>query len=278
MELTPRAQRVLPPMFEAVTGQQISEERLWRVGTMLGPICKARGIASLDELTARLHGDQVLVGAVIDALLNNETSFFRDASAFRVIGSELLPRLAEARAKEKRLRIWSAACSTGQEVWSLAMLFAENAARWEGWTIDILGTDLSRSAIEKARDGLYTQFEVQRGLPIRQLMTFFDQVLDEGWRVRTPIPGIRVSFTRHNLIGPAPVGGPYDLILCRNALLYFSAERRRDVLDRLRKAIAPDGALMLGAGETPTGICECFEVDPNMLTIYRPVTCKSLAA
>lgn len=262
--------RYIASIFEDATGQRLSEEREWRIETTLTPMCRARNIDSLSSLANLLRrtGEDRLRSEVIDSLLNNETSFFRDPSAFHLLTSGVLPQLREQRGRERRLRIWSAACSTGQEAYSLAMLFAEDAA-WEGWSIEILGTDISAAAIARARDGLYTQFEVQRGLPIRRLVEWFDPVLDEGWRTRPDLAKL-VTFGRQNLLGPPPAGMRFDLILCRNALLYFANDRRNEVLDRLAAAIAPDGALMLGAGETPSNGCHRFTADPDLRTIYRP--------
>jgi chemotaxis protein methyltransferase CheR len=210
------------------------------------------------------HG---LRGEVVEALLNHETSFFRDLAVFRGFGEEGLTALAERRAGRKRLRIWSAGCSTGQEAYSIALLFASRPERWEGWTIDILGTDVSPAAIAQARDGLYSQFEVQRGLPIGELLARFDPE-GEAWRIRPALKS-RVTFTVHNLLDPTPPG-PFDAVLCRNVLLYFSAERRRIVLDRLASAIARDGLLMLGAGETVLGQTDAFQPDPVLRGLYRP--------
>jgi len=203
---------------------------------------------------------------VVEALLNHETSFYRDLSVFKAIGDEVLPALSEARAARKRLRIWSAGCSTGQEVYSLAFLFSKEKARWDDWQIDILGTDVSPQAIAQARNGIYSQFEVQRGLPIGDLISRFDQEGDD-WRIRSMLKA-RVSFSVHNLLDTPPAGR-YDIILCRNVLLYFSAERQRAVLDRLASAIAPDGMLILGAGETLLGQTDAFVPDPQLRGIYR---------
>jgi chemotaxis protein methyltransferase CheR len=275
---SPPEVRFMAGLFEDATGQRLGEDRVWRIEMTLTPLCRSRNICSLTALANRLgrSGEDVLRGEVIDALLNNETSFFRDPSAFHHLTATVLPQLRERRGREQRLRIWSAACSTGQEAYSLAMLFAEDPATWQGWTIEILGTDISGTAIHRARNGLYSQFEVQRGLPIRRLVDWFDPVLDEGWRVRPDLAGL-VTFGRQNLLGPPPAGARFDLILCRNALLYFSADRRNEVLDRLAAAIAPDGALILGAGETPSS-GHRFLADPDMLTIYRPGRPESRAA
>lgn len=262
--------RTIGGIFEQATGQRLGEDREWRIETTLTPLCRSQSIESLASLAGRLKrgGEESLRSAVVDALLNNETSFFRDASAFHHLSERVLPQMWDLRRRERRLRIWSAACSTGQEAYSLAMLFAEDPQRWAGWRIEILGTDISGRAIARARDGLYTQFEVQRGLPIRRLIEWFDPVLDQGWRVSPDLTAL-VTFGYQNLMGATPAGGPFDLILCRNALLYLSSERRGEVLDRLAGAIAPDGALMLGAGETPNSASNRFMADPDLLTIYR---------
>lgn len=269
MQVDRRAAVIIAGLFEKATGQRLSEDRFWRIGAALSPFCKARGIDSVEQLASMVErsADPELSLDMIDALLNNETSFFRDAKVFNQISNEILPNFAATRQDVKRLRLWSAACSSGQEVYSLAILFAEQAERWIGWKIEILGSDISRTAVNRARSGLYSQFEVQRGLPIRQLIAWFDPVLDQGWRAKSELTSL-VTFARHNLLGPPPAGR-FDLILCRNALLYFTPDRRRRVLEGLAGAIAADGALMLGAGETP-GDAGSFVADPRLLTIFRP--------
>lgn len=276
MEVGARAGLIIARLFEQATGQTLSKERFWRIGTTLSPFCRARGIESFDKLADVIERsmDPELSLDVIDALLNNETSFFRDTGVFRLLGEEILPGLSARRQQHKRLRIWSAACSTGQEAYSLAMLFAEQGERWQGWKIEILGSDISRSAVKQARGGLYTQFEVQRGLPIRHLINWFDPVLDQGWRAKPQLTSL-VQFTRHNLLGPPPAGR-FDIILCRNAMLYFSPERRHQLLEGLSLAIAHDGLLLLGAGETALGNSHRFVSDSVMHTVYRPAVHGSL--
>jgi len=278
VEVSSRAGLVIARLFEKATGQLLSQDRFWRIETTLSPLCRARGIESFDHLASALErsADPELSLDIIDALLNNETSFFRDTAVFKLIGEEVLSRLTATRQRDKRLRIWSAACSTGQEAYSLAMLFAEQGERWNGWKIEILGSDISRSAVGRARAGLYTQFEVQRGLPIRHLVNWFDPVLDEGWRAKPQLASL-VTFTRHNLLGPPPAGGRFDLILCRNALLYFSPERRHQMLEGLALAIAGDGVLLLGAGETALGSSNRFISDPALQTVYRPAGYAAVA-
>jgi chemotaxis protein methyltransferase CheR len=268
MEMTPLAARSLAGLLEQVTGQQLVSARRWRIETVLAPVMKAHGISSLDMLAAMAAQTSraALREAVVEALLNHETSFYRDLGVFRSIADDVLPTLRTARAERRRLRIWSAGCSTGQEVYSLALLFAAQEAAWDDWSIEILGTDVSPQAIAQARQGLYSQFEVQRGLPITDLLGRFDQEGDQ-WRIR-PAGRARIGFAVHNLMDPPPAG-QFDMILCRNVLLYFSAERRRQVLDRLALAVAPDGLLMLGAGETVMGQTDAFTPDPALRGIYR---------
>lgn len=277
MEVSDRAALVIAGLFEKATGQKLSEDRFWRIGTTLTPFCKARGIVSFDQLAAILvrSADPELSLDMIDALLNNETSFFRDPNIFNQIGQIILPRLAAERQGVKRLRLWSAACSSGQEAYSLAIMFAEQAERWQGWKIEVVGSDISRSAISKARSGLYSQLEVQRGLPIRQLLAWFDPVLDQGWRAKPELASM-VTFARHNLLGPPLAGGRFDLILCRNALLYFSSERKHQLLEGLSLALAGDGALLLGAGETALSNSNRFTSDPALPMVYRTANRTSL--
>lgn len=278
MEVSRRSALIIASLFEKATGQKLAEDRFWRIGTTLGPFCRARGIANFEELACTIgrSADPDLSLDMIDALLNNETSFFRDANVFSQISKEILPRLAGRREDVKRLRLWSAGCSSGQEAYSLAMLFADQPERWAGWKIEIVGSDISRSAISQARSGLYSQLEVQRGLPVRQLIAWFDPVLDQGWRVKAELSSL-VAFMRHNLLGPPLAGGRFDLILCRNALLYFSPERRHQMLEGLSLAIASDGVLLLGAGETALGHSNRFVSDADLPMVYRPAAHGSLS-
>ena len=206
---------------------------------------------------------------VVEALLNNETYFFRDRSPFDLLSRHSLPELAKKRHSNRRIKIWSAGCSTGQEVYSLAMLFAEQPLKWQGWTIDILGSDVSSSAIRRARDGSYTQFEVQRGLAVTQMIRWFEEKGDQ-WQASAQLRG-KARFMVHNLLEAPPQGGEpkFDIVLCRNVLLYFAPEMRRLAFSRLADACRPDGTLMLGAGETVIGQTKRFGADVNARGLYR---------
>jgi len=270
MQVSASAQRILASLLEARTGQQLATNRRWRVDTALAAIIRERGFATADELVAQLvsNKDRGLTDQVIEALLNNETYFFRDKLPFDLLVGGPIQRLAEARASTRRLAIWCAGCSTGQEAYSLAMSFAEDANRWRGWTIEIVGSDLSRSAIERARSGLYTQFEVQRGLPVMQMLRWFREEGAQQWRIADQLRE-SVRFETGNLIGAPPAPGRFDVILCRNVLLYFAPDMRRLAFNRFAGSIVPDGTLMLGAGETVLGQTDRFVSDPDCRGLYK---------
>ncbi|HEV2865241.1 MAG TPA: protein-glutamate O-methyltransferase CheR [Allosphingosinicella sp.] len=279
MEISLAAERILAGLLEARTGQRLNFSRRWRLDSALAAIMRERGFANMDQLVARIVGgrDAALSEAVIEALLNNETYFFRDRLPFDLLFAGPLKRLEQARAREKTLSIWCAGCSTGQEVYSLAMSFAENIAQWRGWKIDIVGTDLSRSAIARARAGVYSQFEVQRGLPIVQMVRWFEELGGGEWGI-APSLLEAVRFEAASLMDPPPRPGRFDIVLCRNVLLYFSPEMRRLAFTRLAQAVAPDGTLMLGAGETVIGQTEAFVSDPQCRGLYIPAPAAGAAA
>jgi chemotaxis protein methyltransferase CheR len=269
VQVSDSSSRILAGLLEARTGQQLTMNRRWRIETALSSLLRERGISTLDELiTILVMGKEpALSNQVVEALLNNETYFFRDRAPFDLLARHALPQLATRRDSTKRIRIWSAGCSTGQEVYSLAMLFAEDPAKWRGWTVDVLGTDVSSTVVDRARAGTYSQFEVQRGLGINQTIRWFEE-RDDGWRA---VEEIRksVRFQVHNLLESAPHPGEFDIVLCRNVLLYLTGDKRRMAFDRIASALAPDGWLMLGAGETVIGQTERFGADIDARGLYR---------
>lgn len=264
------SQRVLAGLLEERTGQQLANSRHPRVEAVLKPLMRERQITTLDQLAGlvAMGRDAALADEVVEMLLNHETLFFRELATFDLLIKGALPKLVASRpSASKRLRIWCAGCSTGQEAYSLAIGFAEQQDRWAGWTIEIIGTDVSPVAIDRARQGLYSQFEIQRGLGIKQVLNWFE-CENEQWRAR-PELRTRVSFQVHNLLVSPPLGGRFDAILCRNVLLYFSAERRQAVYDRLAGALAAGGVLMLGAAETILGQTQKFEPHSDCRGLYR---------
>ncbi|MFL6766241.1 MAG: CheR family methyltransferase [Sphingomicrobium sp.] len=271
MQISDSSSRILAGLLEARTGQQLTMSRRWRIETALSTLLREREIATLDELiTILVMGKEPsLSQKVVEALLNNETYFFRDRGPFDVLQRHALPELAQRREKSRRLRIWSAGCSTGQEVYSLSMLFAEEPDKWRGWTIDILGTDVSTACIDRARSGSYSQFEVQRGLGINQMIRWFEECAD-GWRAVEPLRK-PVRFQVHNLLEASPHPGDFDIILCRNVLLYLSPEKKTLAFERIAGAMAEDGWLMLGAGETVIGQSSKLGADVGARGLYRLV-------
>ena len=275
METREASHQIIAELLAARTGQHLTESRRWRVNSALAGIFREHGISNVDQLVCLLASPRTgpespdLSQDVVEALLNNETYFFRDKPTFDQLPQEIIPELASRRQDSKRLSIWSAGCSTGQEVYSLAMLFAEQKDRWHGWTIELLGTDVSHRAINAARSGLYSQFEVQRGLGVTQMLRHFDETAN-GWQIGED-PRRIVQFRQHNLLGPHPGRQPFDLVLCRNVLLYFDRKTRSAAFDLLANAVAPDGFLMLGAGETVIGQTDRFSPSPQRASFFEPL-------
>lgn len=271
MEISDSSRRILASLLEARSGQQLAMNRRWRIDTALAAIMRERGFDTIDQLVSRLvsRADPSLSDQVIESLLNNETYFFRDKLPFDLLLGGPVKRLEQARGRERRLSIWCAGCSTGQEAYSLAMSFADERLRWQGWTIEIVGTDLSKSAIARAKAGVYSQFEVQRGLPVMQMIRWFEELGGGDWRISQQLRD-QVRFEARNITEVPPGPGRFDIILCRNLLLYFAPDMRRLAFNRLAEACQPDGALMLGAGETVLGQTERFISDADCRGLYIP--------
>ncbi|MEE4201499.1 CheR family methyltransferase [Erythrobacter sp.] len=272
MDASPASYQYIADLLAERTGQHLTESRRWRVGTALSGVFREHGISNLDQLVClldeprRRSHDRDLATEVVEALLNNETYFFRDKPTFDQIPQLILPELRRRREQARRLSIWCAGCSTGQEVHSLAMLFEDQKADWEGWTIDILGTDISHKAIRAARAGLYSQFEVQRGLGVAEMLRHFDED-PAGWQIRDHVRHI-TRFQQDNVLSAPPARARFDLVLCRNVLLYFDHATRAVAFDRLAEALVHDGFLMLGAGETVVGQTRAFAPAPDLLSTY----------
>jgi len=265
--------QIVADLLAEHTGQHLTESRRWRVSSALAGVFREYGISNEDQLVCLIEGQhslaarRILTKQVVEALLNNETYFFRDKPTFDQLPDVILPNLACKRADTRRISIWCAGCSTGQEVHSLAMLFADNPERWHGWTIDLLGTDVSTRAIDVARGGLYSQFEVQRGLGVIEMLRHFDET-KEGWQVKDTTRAI-TRFQAHNVLEEPPARARFDLILCRNVMLYFDQPTRERAFSRLASAINADGFLMLGAGETVVGQTSSFVPVPKHASLYE---------
>ena len=264
---------VLAALLEARTGQQIASSRAWRLDTALKPLLRERGLDTLDQLVGLLLGgsDLEIGGRIVDALVNGESSFFRDAPVFDLIADALL-----AEAPRRRARIWSAGCAGGQEPLSLAMLLAERAESAGVSVPEIVATDVSEAALARGRAGRFTQFEIQRGLPVRRLMRWFDGEGDV-WTARGDLTRL-VHFRRMNLVADAPPGGRFDVVLCRNVLLYFCPATKAQAFATLADALRPGGLLVLGAGETVIGQTDLFRPSPRYRGLYERVAGSSRAA
>jgi chemotaxis protein methyltransferase CheR len=253
------------------SGLVLTRDKAYLIESRLLPVARKRRLKSVDELAAairaRPNGD--LARHVVEAMTTNESSFFRDIAPFEQFRSVVLPALMKSRAAGRQIRIWSAACSSGQEPYTLAMLVAEEQAKLAGWSVEILATDLSAEILVKAEAGLYSQFEVQRGLPIRYLIKYF-KPRSERWQIDEGVRE-RVRFRVFNLLDePASLGG-FDVILCRNVLIYFDQATKARVLGRLADVLAPDGFLFLGGAETVLGISDRFQAAAESRGLYRPV-------
>lgn len=266
--LSAAATQALTNLLEARTGQQLAAYRSWRLDVALKPLLRERDLQTLDQLVAQLMdcADPGLDEQIVDALVNAETSFFRDAPVFDLVRDAV----AAAEAEGRRPRLWSAGCATGQEPLSLAMLFAERAAQGGRAVPEILATDVSEGALARARAGRYTQFEVQRGLPIRRLLQWFDQAGDD-W-VAKPELTRTVQYRRLNLVADTPPPGRYDLVMCRNVLLYLAPAMKARVFASLAAALRPGGILVLGAGETVIGQTRLFEPSRDFRGLYEKTT------
>lgn len=264
-----RLHRQLADLLRKHSGQQLMPNRQWRVEMALKPVLRRHSIPGIDLLSSLLAGDgePTLVRECVEAMINNETCFYRDQANFALLTGPVLDSLREKRKSTRRLRIWSAACSTGQEAYSLAMHFAENPEKWAGWSIQIHATDVSTSALAQARKGRYSQFEIQRGLPVMLMLKYFDQQGTE-WQLKDPIRRA-VSFATHNQLEGARHMGVFDLILCRNMLMYLCDDNRRQVLGHLADSLTPDGFLMLGAAETVIGQTDRFEASREFRGFYE---------
>jgi len=247
--------------LKARSGLMIGPEKLYLLETRLAPILQSHGLRDLKALAERMRPGSALEREVVDAMTTNESLFFRDGKPFEALGTTLLPKLHAARPAGTSLRIWSAAASTGQEAYSIAMVVAGCAAAMPGREVEILGTDIARAPLARARLGLYTQFEIQRGLPMQMLVKHFAKE-DGQWRIA---PALRdaVQFRTWNLLSDLTPLGRFDVIFCRNVLLYFDPPTKRRVLEALARQMPHDGVLFLGGAETVLGLTDAFSLVPG---------------
>lgn len=249
------------------SGLIVTPEKMYLLESRLLPISQKQGVQGLEGLAQKMRAsrDPELQRQVVEAMTTNETSFFRDMTPFQRLKDDLMPHFLRARAAQKTLRIWSAACSSGQEPYTIAMVLKEYPAL-AGWKIEIVATDLSQEILAQAKSGVYSQFEVQRGLPIQMLMKYFTQQKD-SWAVKQELKDM-ISFRTANLLLDLSPLGQFDIIFCRNVLIYFDAPTKGKVLQVIKGMLRQDGAFFLGGAETVIGISDAFKPLPNVRGVY----------
>ena len=254
------------------SGLVLGEEKAYLLESRLNPIARKYEFESFDSLVMALRKktSNDLEFDVIEAMTTNESFFFRDQKPFDQFRDFVMPALLESRKARRRIRIWCAACAAGQEPYSLAMILKEIGAKLAGWSVEILATDLSRQVLRKAAEGRYTQFEVQRGLPIQYLVKYF-QKSEDKWQITNDIRQM-VTFKSFNLLGSFAGLGTFDIVFCRNVLIYFDQRTKTRVLENVAGTMAPDAFLCLGGAETVIGVSERFRLLPGHRGIYGLVT------
>ncbi|HEY4134983.1 MAG TPA: protein-glutamate O-methyltransferase CheR [Alphaproteobacteria bacterium] len=250
------------------SGLIVSKEKVYLLENRLAPIARLHGFSDLNALIEALRRKSApaLLDDVVEAMTTNESFFFRDGKPFDLFRDKVLPDLIAKRAATKTLRIWCAAASTGQEPYSLAMLLKEKAAALAGWKIHIVGTDISRKALDRAKAGIYSQFEVQRGLPVQMLVKYFDKSGDV-WQVKPDIRAM-VDYRLFNLLHDLRPLGQFDVVFCRNVLIYFDLPTKERVLDGISRLLTPDGSLFLGGAETVFGVSNLFKPCDGLHGLY----------
>ncbi|SMF76393.1 MCP methyltransferase, CheR-type [Tistlia consotensis] len=266
--MSPQDFDFIAQLLKQRSGLTIGPDKAYLLESRLNPVARKHGFNGLTDLIQglRLRGDQTLTRDVVEAMTTNESFFFRDTKPFDQFKRLVLPHLLEKRAAKRSFRIWSAACSSGQEAYSLSMILKEFEAKLAGWRVEMIATDLSTEILDKAKEGVYSQFEVQRGLPVQLLVKHFAQEGDR-WRIAPDIKRM-VTFRTFNLLDdPAPLG-QFDVVFLRNVLIYFDQPTKTKVLERVSRQMAPDGFLYLGGAETVLGISDKFQVFPGERGIY----------
>jgi len=237
----------------------LEPEKNYLIEARLSPVARANGFESVEELAASLAQSSFnsLHRRVVEAMTTNETSFFRDLYPFEALRRSVVPELLVTRAPERRIDIWCAACSSGQEPYSVAMLLKEHFPTLAGWKVSIIATDLSTAMLGRARAGRYSQLEVNRGLPAPLLVKYFTKV-ETDWVIRDDIRHA-VEYREMNLAESWPLLPAMDVVFLRNALIYFDVATKKDILQRMRRTLRPNGMLFLGGAETTLGLSDDFE-------------------
>ena len=267
--MNPSDYEYLRKLLKDHSGLDLSADKQYLIESRLLPLARKAGLADIGDLVQKMkNGSSSLIAQVVEAMTTNETFFFRDKVPFDHFREKIMPEMLQARASRKSLRIWCAAGSTGQEPYSLAICLKEMGAALGGWHVEIVATDLSNEVLEKSRAGIYSQFEVQRGLPIQMLVKYFKQT-GQLWQLNADIRAM-VQHRQLNLLHDFSQLGRFDVIFCRNVLIYFDQDTKTNIFGRLARAIEPDGFLVLGAAETVVGLTEAFKPIADRRGLYRP--------
>lgn len=263
----------------ARSGLSLTAEKRYLLESRLMPICRQKSFTVFSQLIQELKSGKAadLERTVVEAMTTNETLFFRDKTPFDILTNSMLPELLAARSSTRKLRFWCAAASTGQEPYSLAMTLDSLGAKLAGWKVEIIGTDISIECLEKAKAGIYNQFEVQRGLPVQLMLKYFKQVGDK-WHIADHIKAM-VQYRPLNLVRDFSALGEFDFVFCRNVLIYFDAPTKKSVLDRISTMLPPHGALVMGAAETVLGLSDKLSPHPRHRGLYStPVKGERIVA
>ena len=275
--MTPPDYEYLRKLLKDHSGLDLSADKQYLIESRLLPLSRKAGLAGIGDLVQKMKGGSAsTITQVVEAMTTNETFFFRDKVPFDHFRQSIMPEMLKARAGRKSIRIWCAAGSTGQEPYSLAMCLKEMSAALTGWRVEIIATDLSQEVLEKSRAGIYSQFEVQRGLPIQLLVKYFKQT-GEFWQVNAEIRAM-VQHRQLNLLHDFSQLGVFDVIFCRNVLIYFDQDTKISIFNRLARVTEPEGFLVLGAAETVVGLTDVFKPFPDRRGLYRPNAVRATPA
>jgi chemotaxis protein methyltransferase CheR len=275
--VTPIDYEYLRKLLKDRSGLDLSADKQYLIESRLLPLSRKSSLAGISELVQKMKGGSAaIIDQVVEAMTTNETFFFRDKVPFDHFRESIMPEILRARAGRKSIRIWCAAGSTGEEPYSLAMCLKEMSAALAGWRVEIIATDLSQEVLEKSRAGIYSQFEVQRGLPIQMLVKYFKQV-GEFWQINAEIRAM-VQHRQLNLLNDFSGLGAFDVIFCRNVLIYFDQDTKINIFNRLAKTTEQDGFLVLGAAETVVGLTDAFKPFPERRGLYRPNGARAVSS
>ncbi len=268
--MTPQSFDFITKHIREKSGISLTSDKTYLLESRLQPVARQHGF---DDINAMISALQVQMNPavlhdIIQSMTTNETMFFRDNKPFERLENIILPYIKEHVPTRKDIRIWSAASSTGQEAYTIALCLQQQAAKYPGYDFSIFGSDLCEDAVARAKAGTYSQFEVQRGMPIQMLVQFFNQQEGNQWQLKDEIRQ-KVSFQTHNLLHSPATFGKFDVIFCRNVLIYFDEDVKRQVMTNLTSTLRSPGFVVLGSAESPIGIADNLEMVEGAAGVYR---------